>query len=292
MKFLLLIIGKTSSGKDISARYLKEKYDIKEICSYTTREMREYEKDGVEHYFVSQEKIKEIMETESLIGYTKFPKTGIEYCATVESIPKGVSTYIIDPKGFEYLKRHCNIPYATLYVDLSEEKIIERALLRGDNKEKVLKRLDSERKMFDSFRDSKQYDYYVDNSKDLKDLYSYLDNLVLWVNTKANDIYSHFLYQYHVVFNQEDNIKLCSRENTSRLIDLANEIEDRVDFGNADTGYINIYNIKRLYHNISRCRKCKYSRSKGESLLSECTNSKSVNYNKPFVDWGKCDIGE
>ena len=78
-KKLIFLVGKTSSGKDTVAKYISDKYGIPMVCSYTTRGMRDYEEDGVQHYFVSKERMKEILETESIVAYVKFPKTEIEY---------------------------------------------------------------------------------------------------------------------------------------------------------------------------------------------------------------------
>ena len=46
MKTIICIVGKTGTGKDTIAKYLYNKYGIDAICSYTTREKRDYETDG------------------------------------------------------------------------------------------------------------------------------------------------------------------------------------------------------------------------------------------------------
>jgi len=43
------LIGKTSSGKDTVARYIKDAYGINQVVSYTTRPKRPCETNGVEH---------------------------------------------------------------------------------------------------------------------------------------------------------------------------------------------------------------------------------------------------
>ena len=58
MNKLFVLMGKSSTGKDtIFKEVLKNKeVELKTIVPYTTRPIREGEKDGVEYYFVSSEK--------------------------------------------------------------------------------------------------------------------------------------------------------------------------------------------------------------------------------------------
>ncbi len=56
------IMGKSSSGKDTLYKMLLEDTDIKigTVIPYTTRPMREGEKDGVEYYFCKEERLREL----------------------------------------------------------------------------------------------------------------------------------------------------------------------------------------------------------------------------------------
>lgn len=61
------VMGKSSSGKDSIFKELKKKKpELKEITLYTTRPIREGETDGVEYYFVDDEKLAE-MEKEGCV---------------------------------------------------------------------------------------------------------------------------------------------------------------------------------------------------------------------------------
>lgn len=178
-KKLIVVVGKTSSGKDTVAKYLEEKYSIPMVVSFTTRGMRNYEVDGVQHYFISKERMKEIVKTDGIIAYTKFPKTEIEYCATKDSIKGDVAVYIINPDGVDWLRNNCaDIDFFSIYVDLSEDLIIERAKSRGDNLDNIVSRLDSERDEFDAFKSNEGYNYYIDNSGAYDNLISAVDNVM------------------------------------------------------------------------------------------------------------------
>jgi len=180
MLMLIIIMGKTSSGKDTVANYLKSDYGIPDLVSYTTRDKREYETDGVEHWFISKERIAEIKAAEDLVAYTINEKTGIEYCATVQAMPAETSVYILNPDGLYWgIKEGSlkNTPYKTIYVECSEENILNRGKQRGDNADTLYKRLESERLEFDTFRDLKNYDYIIYNNSDLNSLLEQTDEV-------------------------------------------------------------------------------------------------------------------
>ena len=52
---MLIICGKSASGKDTIKRELISKHGFKGIVTYTTRPPRKGEQDGVDYHFVSNE---------------------------------------------------------------------------------------------------------------------------------------------------------------------------------------------------------------------------------------------
>ena len=171
MKFVI-IVGKTASGKDTIARHLNDVLGIKPIVSYTTRPKRENEKDGVEHYFISDEQMDAILRNgvANLIAYTQFPKTGYRYFAVdpdIDGTSDETRSYIINPDGIKWMKENYygNGKFFTVYIDCDEDTILKRATnIRGDKLDDVIKRLDSEREQFDAFKNSKEYNFLFDNN--------------------------------------------------------------------------------------------------------------------------------
>lgn len=185
---LIIIMGKTSSGKDGVARYLKEKYGIPDLVSYTTREKRVQETDGVEHWFITKEQIKEIKDKESLVAYTINEKTGIEYCATTQSMPAEICTYILNPDGYDWGIQYGALndtSHIIIYVECSEDNILSRGIIRGDNPDVLLKRLESERDEFDNFRQAERYDYIINNDGDQESLLQQVDVVCSAIGMKS-----------------------------------------------------------------------------------------------------------
>ena len=59
---IIYIMGKSSSGKDTIYQKLKEKLDVNTYIMYTTRPIREGEKDGINYHYVSNEKMQQYIE--------------------------------------------------------------------------------------------------------------------------------------------------------------------------------------------------------------------------------------
>ena len=203
------IVGKTSSGKDTIAKHLSWRWNTPIVCSATTRPMRKYETNGKEHWFVTKEKMAELKNSPHVIAYTKMPYTGIEYAATTdmvngmvlkesgdlspasEELFLGVNQrftplknkdmiYIINPEGIRWFKENGtkDMPMVSIFVDLPETLIVDRAIKRGDNFSDIMDRLASESKEMNRFRDEKEYDYLIDNSGTLSDSLRHADEIV------------------------------------------------------------------------------------------------------------------
>lgn len=178
--FIIALVSKTSSGKDTCANYIKKEYGIEPIVSFTTREMRKGEVNGREHYFITKDEMSALLqEKDNILAYVKFPKTGIEYCASTYNITENqIRTYIIDPSGLDWLRKNRpDVKVISIYLHLDENLIRERALKRGDKPELIEERLDSEREMFNTFYENHGYDECIDTNKSKEEIYAEIDSI-------------------------------------------------------------------------------------------------------------------
>lgn len=190
MKSILAIIGKTRGGKDTVATYLKDVYGIPSVCSYTTRAKRDYETDGVEHYFISDEEMSNIVKNEKVIAYVKKPN-GVQYCASADCLVDGLTTYIIDPEGIKDLENNIKGSYISvtkLYIECPESLILERAKSTGVDLSTTEKRLEYERLEFDTFFNNKLYDLCICNDSSLNDLKAHVDEIMSIVFPKVRKV--------------------------------------------------------------------------------------------------------
>ena len=61
-----------------------------------------------------------------------------------------------------------------------------------------------------------------------------------------------FLEQYKVVFDENNAVRLCGRANCKKLISIANEIDPFEDYGNIETGFMNVENLIALSKKIKK----------------------------------------
>lgn len=172
---LILLVGKTSSGKDTIARYIKDAYGISQIVSYTTRPKRPSETNWLEHIFVTKKEMSDILATQNILAYTEFNDT--QYCTTTKQLEGTDKVYIIDPNGIGYMKEK-GISAVIIYVDLDESIIVSRALKRGDDIHAVRTRLKNEREQFDDFKRRKLYDFKVDTNCDFHEVLASVDSIL------------------------------------------------------------------------------------------------------------------
>jgi len=176
MKTILCIVGLTCSGKNTVAMYLKDKYDINTVCSYTTRPIRSNETNGIEHYFISDEAMNILELRNDIIAKVTFPKTGYRYCTTLDSLSENITSFVIEPSGVEYIKNNFpDIRIISVYVNISLDILEARVKSRGDNWTDFDNRLTGEFSMFEKFRLNEEYDYLVNNFDSLESLYISVD---------------------------------------------------------------------------------------------------------------------
>lgn len=70
---IFYLMGKSASGKDTIYKKVKEQLpELKTIVIYTTRPIREGEQDGVEYFFVDDEKLDELQQTGKVIELREY----------------------------------------------------------------------------------------------------------------------------------------------------------------------------------------------------------------------------
>lgn len=173
MKNLILVVGRSGSGKDTLVRNAQKYFKAASIPSYTDRPMRPTETQGVEHTFVSKEEFDELMKRDDIFAYTQIGETGYRYCTTVEmlkNIKSKTLFYIIDPKGYWYCKSKFRDDFnmKVIYISAREDFRQARANLRNGEDTAWKKRTEDENCQFDDFEHHRDWDHHVYNNGDIK----------------------------------------------------------------------------------------------------------------------------
>ena len=144
-KPLILLVGKSGSGKTTIAKYLEDVYGLKMLESYTTRKPRYEGEKG--HTFVDKS---DFQSMKNKVAHTLFD--GHDYWATQEQCDAS-DVYVIDPDGIRSIKRNYNSdrPYAIVYLKINPVVRFLRMTKRGDGTVKAIKRIIHDHKKFGKF---------------------------------------------------------------------------------------------------------------------------------------------
>lgn len=134
---IFYLMGKSSTGKDTIFKKIKERYpELKPIILYTTRPIREGEKQGREYYFVDESKL-EILESEGKVIELRAYQTmhGVWKYFTVDDdqIDLGKSDYLVIGTLESYEKMRDYFGEETLvpiYIEVEDGTRLTRALER------------------------------------------------------------------------------------------------------------------------------------------------------------------
>lgn len=143
MAKIFCIMGKSSSGKDtIYRKLLKDKkLALKKIITYTTRPMRDGEKEGVQYFFRTKDEMDAFEKQGRLVEKRVYHTIlGDWYYFTVDDgqVEKDGNYVIITTldqfaKIRDYWKKDCVLP---IYIEVDDGERLKRALRREMSQEK------------------------------------------------------------------------------------------------------------------------------------------------------------
>ncbi len=185
---LILLVGRTGSGKSALIKTLCERTGMKQLVSQTTRPRRN-DQDN-DHVFVDVAYYQQAKANDEIAADTEI--AGNYYYATKEQLYES-DLYTVDPIGRDRLLALDlpNIRFVTIYISCPDELREQRALeIRGDNKQTYRVREFSERQQFRKFVADEQWDYSIKNI-DFAKAYSTLRWISqvegVWKNNKENE---------------------------------------------------------------------------------------------------------
>ena len=153
-------VGKTTLTKKIQQKYQSFKVSV----SHTTRSPRSNEINGVDYYFVSTQKFKQLIEEKSFYEYAKIFEN--YYGTLKQSVDQTLLTndilFDIDWQGTKQLSKFNNLNLIKIYlITDNKEELKKRLIKRNQNtQEEIEKRF----KSFDNdIKNWKDYDYVIIN---------------------------------------------------------------------------------------------------------------------------------
>ena len=141
---ILILIGKTSSGKTLIKEKLIEK-GFTGITTYTSRPMRKGEKQDVTYHFISDKDFKQKINEGFFAEWKSYiTADGVWYYGTaLEDLKNGEynSVIILTPDGYRDVVNKLSENPTAIYVYANNSTIKKRLMMRGDNPNEAQRRL-------------------------------------------------------------------------------------------------------------------------------------------------------
>lgn len=190
---IVILCGKSSSGKDTIARMLEKDHGYNFVISTTTRPIRPGESEKNPYYFVDNLDFQKLIENEELIEYR-------EYNTLVNNVPDiwyyGVEKKEIDPNkkyvvvldivGLREFKKVYHNKVVSFFINANDEIRKERCISRGDfNESEWNRRVEDDRKVFSYEVITYETDYIVNGEQESKDVLSDVLNYISNVESSS-----------------------------------------------------------------------------------------------------------
>jgi len=165
---VMVLSGPSGCGKtSLLKRLISDDPNITQSISYTTREAREGEIDGVDYYFTNQEDFETMLSNDELLEYTEI--YGNFYGTPKKAIEKKINSgqdvvFDIDSFGAKAIKSKLpNNTFTIFILPPSHQELTKRLKGRAqDSEDTINKRLNSAREQIQTMH---EYDYIIVNDK-------------------------------------------------------------------------------------------------------------------------------
>lgn len=170
---IIILIGKSASGKDTLARLIEENLGFNFIVSTTTRPMRPGESNRNPYNFVNNEHFENLIKQNELIEYR-------EYNTLVDNIPEkwyyGVENHevdnskkyvvVLDTVGLREFKEHFSDRVISIFLDVDDHTRKLRCVQRGDfNETEWHRRLEDDKIRFSPEIIENEIQYVINSNK-------------------------------------------------------------------------------------------------------------------------------
>lgn len=165
---LIILTGKTASGKDTILKLLLSKYPgFKKVITTTSRPPRAHEIEGKDYYFLTRGEFEQKIKMDEFIEHVDYGgnlygtfKTELENSLNSDLIWK------IDPSRAgvirEYIKDFFDPEkILVIYITTDDQTILQRLKERGLTQEEIDRRREDDEQFWQQFRNN--YDFVVEN---------------------------------------------------------------------------------------------------------------------------------
>ena len=177
---MVILSSPSGAGKTTITKKIQQKYQSFKISvSHTTRKPRPDEVDGVDYYFVSNEKFKKLIDERKFYEYAKIFEN---YYGTLKEtvdkmIKKNDIIFDIDWQGTQQLSKFKNLKLIKIYLIPPNKSELKKRLIKRnqDSPKEVERRFEAYDNDIQHWKD---YDFIIIN-ENLENCYKQIENIIL-----------------------------------------------------------------------------------------------------------------
>ena len=129
---IIALFGKSSAGKDYLQKWIVNNFNVNKMVSCTTRPPRDYEKEGVDYFFLTNEKFAEKVLDGTMLEATEFRSWF--YGTPLESLSSEVINIgVFNPSGVACMLEDPRLEIHPILIHASDKKRLMRSLNREAN---------------------------------------------------------------------------------------------------------------------------------------------------------------
>jgi guanylate kinase len=155
---MIVLVGESASGKSSIEKNLVEHYGYNKIVSYTTRQPRHGEVDGVDYHFIDEDQFNELKNRGFFAESAQY--RGWHYGTAKEDCTDD-KVAVLTPHGLRQISKLQGINVVSFYINVPRRDRLIKILQRGDDIDEAMRRNTSDVGMFDGISD--EVDFVINN---------------------------------------------------------------------------------------------------------------------------------
>lgn len=170
-KIIVCLVGKSAAGKDSIAYLLSRQEGWHNVVSCTTRPRREYEKEGVNYYFLTPDEFAHRVINGDMIEATYF--NDWHYGTMKSALVDGINVGVWNPEGYdclrETLKNDPDVVLLAYYIKCKDKTRLLRSLNRERDPDvhEIVRRFQADEEDFEWLEDDNIQVLWNEEDKDM-----------------------------------------------------------------------------------------------------------------------------
>lgn len=179
---MIIMLGKTASGKDTIINELVTKHGYKRVITYTTRPMRPGEQQDITYHFISEEDFKQKIGDDFFAEYKTYnTEFGLWYYGTaIEDLENmdNKTLIILTPSGYRDIIHKIKNRPKVIYIYANNATIKERLKTRRDDKNEAQRRLEHDNLDFKGVENEVDKIFYNNKGNNIDDV---VNKIAAWL---------------------------------------------------------------------------------------------------------------